>query len=113
MINSPDLYDMANSIPEDPYDFSILVEALIGLEGEQGAEMFSFIVTTIKALSDKLCKSKFLSGRGYIILQAYDYSAIEEAINSYCKESSCVETWDDFAKKMCKYGYWEYENVMS
>jgi len=108
-LHSPDLLDMQASRPEDPRDFCILVQAMIGPKGEQGEESFDITVCTPRWLEQSLTNGRALFGLHYLFIDHYDYEWIRGAIARICNSISGA-SWRDVAKQLDKYGEWEFEN---
>jgi hypothetical protein len=45
-LHSPDADALAEFTPEDPEDFALLVQAMVGPRGEEAEESFNFVVCT-------------------------------------------------------------------
>ena len=63
-------------LPEDPEDCSIFVEANIGLQDEEGSDIFSFNVVTPKALQQDTPRW----GRGLLIVDRFSWETVETSI---------------------------------
>ena len=101
---------METTCPEDSKKFCILVQALIGVEDEPGAETFYFWVCTPNALEERIPEDIGLTGRSFIFVREYDYQLIWKTIESFCDKASVADDWDEFAQIMTRYSDWEYEN---
>ena len=113
LLTSPDLDDMETGGPENFENFCVLVQALIGAEGEEGAEVFYFSVCTPNALESRIPEKGGLTGKSFIFVRKYDYSLILNTIQSLCDKGSVAKDWDEFAQIMTRYSDWEYEKSMS
>jgi hypothetical protein len=108
-LHSPDVLDLENNKPEDPANFCILVQAMIGPRGSIGEESFDFLVCTPRWLEDKVGKSSYVFGRHYLILGSYDYGVLRSAVEELCNRF--VEPdWHSIAEKLGRYGKWEFED---
>lgn len=110
-LHSPDLYDMQSGVPDDPEQFCILVQAMIGPAGESGEESFGFVVCTPKWLTQSLLKDDYVFGRHYLVVEYYDYNIILNAINFLC-QSITGSSWRQVAEQLGRYGKWEFEDYI-
>lgn len=108
---SADLADMESQSPEDPTSFCILVQALIGVAGEDGADTFNFLVCTPNRLAERIPPGGALSGRMYIIVERYDFQRIHAAIQGFC-DRAVARDWQRAATILSRYGRWEYEDEL-
>jgi hypothetical protein len=109
-LHSPDLPDLEDAKPQDPADFVILVQAIIGLEGGDGADTFDFIVCTPKWLERQVTPENPMSGRSHIFVEHYDYEQIRSEIARYCS-LAVGPSWPSVAAILSRYGRWEYEDA--
>lgn len=108
-LHSPDLLDMRASIPDDPENFCLLVQALVGPPGDQGEESFDFLVCTPNWLYRSLAEQPAIFGRHYLFVQRYDYELIVATIERLCASISC-SNWSEVAERLGRYGQWEFED---
>lgn len=106
---SPDLADLENGRPVDPEYFCILVQALIGEQGEPGEDTFDFVVCTPSALPGIIPEKGYLAGRHYLFVHDYDYHLIRQAIEEFC-DKAVGPDWSAVANILARYGAWEYED---
>ena len=111
-LHSPDLLDLRTLSPENPENFCILVQAIIGLENESGEESFDFIVCSVKWLHEFLSDKSFVFGRHYLIVSYYNYDIIWDAINTLCQKIP-GGSWKEIAEQLGKYGRWEFEDYVA
>lgn len=112
MIWSADVDDMEAQTPADPASFCILVQALIGVAGEDGADTFNFLVCTPDRLAARVPPGGALPGRMYIFVERYDYQRIRAAIQDLC-DRAAARDWQHAAAILARYGRWEYEDELS
>ena len=105
LLHSPDLPDPEHNRPQDPGNFRILVQALIGVAGQEAADTFDFLVCTPAWLAAHV--SEPLPARGYLIVPAYDYARIHAAISRLCDQATGPD-WSALAAQLSLYGRWEY-----
>ena len=102
-LSSPDLNEP--SLPEDPSDCAVLIEAEIGSNG-QGADIFSFTVITPTHL---MRERDAHWGRGQLIVSEFTWEGVRSAVTKLLSHAS-RETWEMVAAELSKELRWEYEN---
>lgn len=110
-LHSPDLLDLRNGAPVDPCHFSILVQAFIGPSQGIGYEAFDFLVCTSSWIQMLVAEQRFLFGRAYLIVEAYDYNLIYGVIESLCQRTS-GDNWGQIAEKLSRFGKWEFDDYV-
>jgi hypothetical protein len=108
-LHSPDAPDLATYSPPDRLRFGILVQGLIGPEGEDGEESFDFFVCTPSWLSDALGHADHTFGRHYLFVAEYDYAHIQGVLQQLCNRV-CGPDWNTVASILARYGRWEFED---
>ncbi len=101
--------DLRSYRPDDPEEFRLLVQALIGPSDAAGEESFEFLVCTPAWLAQQASRDGFVWGRHYLVLPKYSYEAIESAIQKLVQR---VEgpNWESVAETLARYGGWEFED---
>lgn len=109
LLHSPDLPDPEHNRPQDPGNFRILIQALIGVAGQEGADTFDFLVCTPAWLAAHLAAhpAEPLAARGYLIVPGYDYAKIHAAISRLCDQATGPD-WPALAARLNLDGRWEY-----
>ncbi|MBI4784751.1 MAG: immunity 8 family protein [Oscillatoriophycideae cyanobacterium NC_groundwater_1537_Pr4_S-0.65um_50_18] len=110
-LHSPDLLDLEFSTPEDPENFCILVQAMIGSKDEEGEESFDFLVCTPQWIVNHIARNKALFGRHYLIISHYDFEIIWNAIDGRCKLAN-RSSWREVGSYLNKYGHWEFDDYV-
>ncbi len=90
----------------EPENCAVLIEAEIGEEGKEGADIFNFSVVTPQFLSEH---PETRWGRGYLLMNSFSWKETEQMLNkllSFVKEDS----WEAGSQELCKELHWEYEN---
>lgn len=108
-LHSPDIDDLFNYVPEDPENFSFLLQAFVGIEGQEGEESFDIEVYTPKWLLSNHKKQDIIFAHYSIIVFAYEFSSIHGKIKSTI-EGCTGSSWEEIAKKVGQIGRWEFEN---
>jgi Immunity protein 8 len=107
-LHSPDI-DWDSYYPEDPTTFGFLLQAMIGIDGQEGDESFDIQVCSPEWLKKEYKKNDILFGRHLLIVFEYDKKRIESKISGYC-ERCFGENWQDLAEKLSRIGHWEFED---
>jgi hypothetical protein len=106
---SLDLPD-AKSLPGDPSDCCVSMQADIGPVGEDSADTFSFEVCTPSGLASRLDgEGRPYWGRGTLIVHAFSWEAVDAALNQFVRSVS-GEDWAAVAEKLNRFMYWEFED---
>lgn len=98
---SVDLPSGPPAIPGDPEHCWIAVQADIGLEGSEGADTFTFYVTTPSFLRNDSTPI----GRSTIVVDKFNWRDVESEIRNRCARAH-GETWEEFARSI--EGDWEF-----
>src|SRR6266446_8810751 len=93
---SPDLPE--GQEPAEPADAAALFDAEIGPKDLKGAEVFSFVAITPRALArDHGARW----GRGYLILDTVSWSSVRSALQTLLLRCG-AETWNGVATKLSR-----------
>ena len=112
-IRSIDLIDYEDWAywPDDPCNFHVAAEALIGPEGSPGAEIFSFEVCTSRwVILHGEREAHFV--RHLILMDEYDENALKSLVRNLV-ENTTGETWREIAEKLARYMFWEFEDYQT
>ncbi len=108
-IFSTDIENLELFQPNEEDNFSFPLRLLVGLKDEDGEESFDIIVVTPKWLIANHLKSEIIFGRHYLIVFEYNYQNILKRLEKYIN-SLDGNSWEDFALKIARIGYWEFED---
>ena len=108
-LQSPDGADLENFTPEQPDNFQIRVQALVGPLGSKGQESFDFVICTPQWLQNEVERQGPLFGKAHILVRAYDYNEIFGVLEKLCAEL-IADRWETIESKLRLYGDWEYED---
>lgn len=109
-MTSPDLFDMNDGgVPADPRSFALLVQCLIGEEGP-AADVFDFVALTPDHFANEVPATGGLPGRGYFVMQQYDFDAIRAFVEGWVAKSA-AEDWEKSAAILCRAMMWEFEDT--
>ena len=103
--------DVSGELPADPTDCWVVVQAEIGLEGEEGADLFTFYVCTVTKLRAVLRAEGCLVGRHLLLLERFDWERVERAITRIIDKTE-GDTWEEIAGKIGRFGLWEFEDYV-
>ena len=108
-LHSPDVYDLATYVPDDPENFGFLLQVMVGSAGADGEDSFDVIVCTPHWLSDRLLPTKIMLGRHHLLVKQYDYTRLLQFLISFA--SGCRgATWEEVALRLGRLGKWEFED---
>jgi len=102
-LHSPDLPQ--DQEPVDPADAAVLFEASIGPRGQTGAESFSFVAITPRALARDQ-GSRW--GRGYLILNHVSWPEVEAAVRNLLSRCS-GDNWLQLVETLNREMHGEFE----
>lgn len=106
-LHSPDVDDLRCWVPEG--DFGILVQLIVGPEGERGEESFDITLCTSGWLSQLVREMGIVDARHYVIVNTYNYDEVERYLTR--RVSACEgPSWDGVADKVGRLGHWEFED---
>jgi hypothetical protein len=106
-LHCPDVHDLSTWVPDG--DFAILVQLLVGPEGEEGEESFDITLCSLGWLADRVQEDDVVDGRHHLIVDTYDYNRIEEYLRE--RVSACEGlSWKEVGEKLGRLGYWEFED---
>jgi hypothetical protein len=105
-----DLLPDSRSLPEDPDDCCVGMQAEIGPVGEAGGDTFSFEVCTPSGLTRRLdSERRPFWARGTLVVGTFSWEGVEAALGQYVRSVS-GEDWHDIATKLNRLLYWEFED---
>ena len=93
-------------LPENPSNCSVFIEANIGLENEEGSDIFSFHVVTPSFLEND---DKPRWGRGYLIVDYFSWELVEKSIQKLLRHCN-GKNWDEISTQLSKELHWEFDN---
>jgi hypothetical protein len=100
----------ARSLPSNPEECCVVMQADIGPVGEEGADTFNFEVCTPSGLAARLdADGRPYWGRGTLVLRSFSWEAVEAALNQYVRSVS-GEDWAEVASKLSRFMLWEFED---
>src|SRR6187402_1459149 len=108
-LHSPDVRDLMTFSPDDPTNFSFLLQIMAAPVGVNGEESFDVIVCTPRWLEAHVRGSRPLIGRHHLIVERYDYQELQEFISASCSECRGA-SWQEAAAKLGRLGHWEFED---
>lgn len=111
-IYSPDTpVSVEDWAPRSLNSLYVLIELEVGPDCEDGADIFSVVVTSCEALVQRKPDSCILAGRGHIIVSKWDFLQIKEHLQAIVRACAGVD-WVDTALKLNRHFLWEYEDMV-
>ena len=107
--HSPDVFDLTTYQPNEKNNFGFLLEVEIGILGQEGADLFFFMVCTPEWFANFNKSKNVIFGSHYIFMYEYDYTILCNALLSYTGDIE-KDTWDEIAAKLNRIGAWEFED---
>jgi hypothetical protein len=109
-ISSPDIPD-ATSLPPDPEDCEVAVDAEIGVHpdqeevylGESGTNRFRFTFVTIKSLERTLREDGAVAIPYCVVVPRFSWEAIAPILESICLRCE-GDSWDEVVEYLAEYG---------
>lgn len=110
--HSIDINDFSNFIPDQPDNFSFVLELMVGPDNEPGEESFDIQVCTPLWLLSHLKKDDVIPGIYLLIVLEYNFERIFDRLKELIEPYSGSE-WNEIAQKVAKIGFWEFEDYQS
>lgn len=107
---SPDV-DLGSFRPDDPENFSFLLEAIVGPSDGEGDELLQFNVCTLASLTSTVSSERVLLGRSLVIVGTSKVSEILDAVRSAIERVE-AESWAKVAARLARLGYYEFEDYV-
>jgi hypothetical protein len=109
-------FDFSGSVedyrPDDPFNFSISMRAMIGPAEEAGSDSFDLWVCTPAWLATTLEKESCVWGTHTMVVECYDPLIIRSAIERFISACSGSD-WTDLARKLNEMAKWEFDSYQS
>lgn len=85
------------------------MQADIGYEGGEGADNFTFYVTTPAFLQRILDTEAYQLGRGLVVVKQFDWKVVEDFAKRLCADVR-GESWELIAEVLSRNFLWEFED---
>jgi hypothetical protein len=95
--------------PDDPSDFGLFVQPLIGPAGAPREESFDFRVCTASWLARQDLPKGYEFRRGTLVRKHWDPGVMMRAISDLCRRTEAAD-WRAVAEKLSRYSRWEFED---
>lgn len=108
---SPDIggESIADFHPDDPEDFSLFVEVVVGPEGRSDINEFFYLqVCTPRALARDLDQTGLLWGRHRLLVSRWDSGSVIETITELVRRTRVLE-WEFAVDYLGRYMQWAEE----
>ena len=94
-LHSPDAWDLKTFQPDDPLDFCILVQAMLGPVDGPGEDSFNFVLCTPQWIARELERDDIVWGRARLIVSHYSYQALETTVLTLCQRTEADQVRHD------------------
>ena len=94
------------TLPTDPNDCEVAIEATIGPDSSDASEIFAFSVITPTALSRE---THFRWGRGLLIVPTFSWETVDHALARLLAHCS-RDSWAEVAQQLNQNLHWEFDN---
>jgi Immunity protein 8 len=105
---SPDI-DLDDFKPDNPAEFSFLLQALVGPDDSEGEESLQFLVCTPRALERRVASEGIVFGRPLVIVESPDISRILDAVRGAVERPEAL-SWDALCRRLERLGIYEFED---
>lgn len=109
---SPALPSGPSDAPENPHYCWVVMQATIGHGSGDGADVFTFYVTTPAFLERILDDKGYELGRGLVVINQFDWKVVEELIKRTCANAR-GDSWETFVQQLSRNFLSEYEDYQS
>lgn len=109
-LHSPDA-DVERFTPDDPDNFGLLVQLMIGPEGVEGEESFDVVVCTPQWLEGVAENGRVVSLRHHVLVHHYDLAAIVQFVEEFLSDIEGAN-WPEVAAIVARLGRWEFEDYV-
>lgn len=106
-IHSPDVFDLDNPSLRENEPYCVLIQAMFGPEGVDGEESFDLLVCNNLWVERQSRLGAFSSGHRLIVAR-FDIDEIRAFLEKAASKSSGA-SWEEAARKLGRYGKWEFE----
>ena len=108
-IDSPDIScPIEQFIPVKEDDFGLLLELSIGIENEDGADIFDIMLCTPKWIMSNFGTNSIIVGLHYLIVFNFNYLEIYNKLRDLFSVTG--DNWEEICQKLCYYGHWEFQD---
>jgi len=108
-VHCAEVWDLAAHVPNDPTDFGVSVQFMIGPEGERGEESFNVVVCSPAWLAREASERSPLDLRHHLLLPNWDWPAVLTYVRSYLADID-RPSWDEVGEVVGRLGLWEFED---
>jgi hypothetical protein len=96
--------------PDSSGDVYLLLEVEIGVDGEQGSDVFQLMVATPEGLRSH-ATGAVISERGTLVISDFSWQEVLKAVRNIVGKCSGKD-WNDSVLRLQRYFRWEYEDYV-
>ena len=93
-------------LPDDPDDCEVTLEATIGPDSSDAADIFAFSVVTPTTLGRE---APFRWGRGILIVPTFSWEIVDHALARFLAHCS-RDSWEEVAQRLNQNLHWQFDN---
>lgn len=105
---SPDV-DLDSFQPDDPENFSFLLQVLVGPAESDGGESLQLVVTTLRALEEMVQSDGVVFGRSLVIVDGPNIPRILSSVRQAIEHLQ-APSWALLAQQLTRLGVYEFES---
>lgn len=106
---SPDV-DLSSFQPDDPENFTFLLQVIVGPHGSEGDESLQFIVCTPRSLENRFESEEIITGHSLLIADTPDIATILTFVRRLIERIE-AETWAGVASRLARIGLYEFADL--
>ena len=108
-LHTPEARCLEEFVPEDPTDFSLLVQIIAGPAGQEGEESFDLEVIALKTAAARVEADGPLLGGHLLLVNRFNAGEVRSWIERAVTSLEGKE-WKELAHKIGRIGRWEFED---
>jgi hypothetical protein len=107
-LHSPDV-NLETYQSEEATSFGFLVAASIGIKGQEGEEIFSFVLCSPLWFAEHYPGTGYIWGVHHLFMNSYSYKNLYKAVVDICRGAE-GENWNEIVAHLRRYFAWEFDD---
>ena len=108
-LDSPDLPSFPSGGPDDPLQFTVMIEASIGVVGQPGVDAFSLMVSSPSDTDPSVTAAGYIWIGRRLVVSRYDVEVIRRAVANLC-DGAEGRNWRELAEFLGRSLYCEFDS---